>query len=221
MSSTVWLICLSLQFGTCAVDPVAPPAPARPKLDHLGDALPGGAIARLGTHRFWHGHWIYSIAISLDGKLIASSGAYGPSEPFDGGFGPKSRICLCDAASGKLIREIDMSEKGAGDLTFSPDGRMLASSGWNEIRVFSVTNGEELYCVDDRGNALLAAVHFSMDSKQLITETGRASIFLPTPQAARGFEASMPGPERVRLLFRQSQLSISQMPLVILRRAIG
>src|SRR5260370_23430878 len=42
--------------------------------DCLGDALPRGALARLGTIQLHHHGLILSTALSPDGRLVASSG---------------------------------------------------------------------------------------------------------------------------------------------------
>src|SRR6516162_2752291 len=39
----------------------------RPRVDQLGDPLPPGAIARLGSDRFLHDGWVASLALSHDG----------------------------------------------------------------------------------------------------------------------------------------------------------
>src|SRR5262249_42744986 len=46
----------------------------RPRHDLYGDALPPGAIARMGTTRFRHGGYIDAIAYSTDGNSILSRG---------------------------------------------------------------------------------------------------------------------------------------------------
>src|SRR5262249_17439762 len=69
--------------------------------DLYGDALPPGAIARLGTVRFRSP--TASIAYSPDGKLIAAGGA-------------DNHIRLFDVSSGKIIRQL----AGHQARTFNP-----------------------------------------------------------------------------------------------------
>jgi RNA polymerase sigma factor (sigma-70 family) len=70
-------------LGTAAEMPVAPQAPpsGRPepseskaeRLDALGDPLPSGAVARLGSLRFHHNSIIRNIVLSADGKWVVAS----------------------------------------------------------------------------------------------------------------------------------------------------
>src|SRR5262249_46302089 len=65
----------------------------RVRNDLHDDAMPTGAVARLGTVRFRHGSSITSLAASPDGKLLASGGA-------------DKKIRLFDANTGQLVREL-------------------------------------------------------------------------------------------------------------------
>lgn len=66
-----------LSGGPAAAPPAEAPPPRAaetpaPKVDALGDPLPPGALARMGSARLHHGRNVRKVAVSGDGKLIAS-----------------------------------------------------------------------------------------------------------------------------------------------------
>ena len=92
--------------------------------DLYGDPLPAGALARMGTMRFWAGRDICSIAFAPDGKTVASNSG-----------GPFGMLAVWEADTGRLLRAWQPPERqlpdGFGwvsDIAFSPDGRSLAAS---------------------------------------------------------------------------------------------
>jgi RNA polymerase sigma factor (sigma-70 family) len=89
-----------------------------PRRDLYGDALPPGAMVRLGTVRFRVPGEIAATALAPDGKTtaIASGG----------------QVFLLDAASGKRVKSLPASENYCQpvSLVFSPDGKRLAAKGW-------------------------------------------------------------------------------------------
>src|SRR4051812_30923353 len=89
---------------------VGPAAQAQaPRTDRLGDPLPPGAVARLGSLRFRHGvGTVRGLAFAPDGKTLASAG-------------DDQTVCLWDPADGKLVRKLTGPEEGLQDLTFAPD----------------------------------------------------------------------------------------------------
>jgi hypothetical protein len=96
-------------------------APAKPRTDALGDPLPLGAVARLGTLRFKHNpagnQPIDTALISPDGTKIASMVSSAGS------------IRLWDAASGKEISgPWTSANRYCTAVAFSPDSTLLRSA---------------------------------------------------------------------------------------------
>jgi hypothetical protein len=91
-------------------------APPARRVDALGDPLPEGAIARLGTARFRCEGSGRSV-LSPDGKLIVVGGRDG--------------VQLLEASTGRFVRRLrpDSILSFSGEACFSPDGKLLAA--WN------------------------------------------------------------------------------------------
>jgi WD40 repeat protein len=88
------------------------PPKAKPPADP--ESLPEHAVARFGTIRFRHGAPITALAISSDGKYIAS------------GSGDRS-VRIWEAHTGKLLRSLRCESPYPTGVAFSPDGKQIAA----------------------------------------------------------------------------------------------
>src|SRR5947199_10853362 len=87
-----------------------PAASMAQRTDRLGDALPDGVIARMGTTRLRESDTVTALVFSPDRKLLASAGANA------------SVVRMWDTATGKEVRQLPV-EYGTA-LAFSPDGKL-------------------------------------------------------------------------------------------------
>ncbi|MDB5313697.1 MAG: hypothetical protein JWO38_7899, partial [Gemmataceae bacterium] len=122
------LACVAVAVGLVAGEPsrsVAPPPPTaeapteepRPVVDAGGDALPAGAVARLGSARWRHAGEAQSISFSPDGKTLALLSHN------DG------TITLFETTTGQVHHRFPNLRHGVqapSTIAFSPDGTVLA-----------------------------------------------------------------------------------------------
>jgi WD40 repeat protein len=117
------------------------------------DVASGKEVRRLMGHRAM----IYAVAVSPDGKTLAS-GSY----PDD--------LRLWDLASGKVIRVLPGHKHEAvpvvQELVFSPDGKTLASRGFKTICLWEVATGKKIQDIPARKSEV-NCVAFSPDGKFL------------------------------------------------------
>jgi WD40 repeat protein len=165
----------------CLGPPLWAGKPAR--TDRFGDPLPEGAFARLGTTRLWHGAQVGAVAVSPDGKVVASGGPHlwrrvGPRAGSGTGEG---RVCLWDAATGKWLRVLEDARRPAPItcLGFSPDGTLLAAGdSWHVLVLWDVAAGKLLHRLEGHEPPLVS-VAFSADGKRLFSTAVGSGISVP------------------------------------------
>ena len=112
-----------------------------------------------------------ALALSPDGKIVALGGQ-SFEENDSASFGVNA-IYLFDRTSGKLLRRIAEAESGINSLAFSSDGRTLAATFSEVLRLYSVADGHKL--AEDRDQYHYRqknSVSFSTDGR-LVTSDGR------------------------------------------------
>lgn len=148
--------------------------------DFLGDPLPPGAVARMGTTRLKQPglrpfDWIRSL-FTPDGEAILS-------------FGAVPEMILWEVRTGKEIRTYRGHKGPVEHAAISPDGQTIASSGgvWandHGVRLWDLKTGKELRRFDRAKDDHVFRVLFSPDSKYLLVG-GMESLFVWDLKAQR------------------------------------
>jgi RNA polymerase sigma factor (sigma-70 family) len=136
----------------------SPVAKEQTRKDRQGDPLPAGALARLGSARLNQGGAVAGLVFSPNGTVVASCGGDDAAED--------CAIHLWEVATGKEVGSFPGHAR-VHRLSFSPDGKLLASGGREtSIRIWDVATGQE-WC--RCGNEAQSAndLAFSPDGKLL------------------------------------------------------
>ncbi|VTR94572.1 wd-40 repeat : Uncultured bacterium genome assembly Metasoil_fosmids_resub OS=uncultured bacterium PE=4 SV=1: Sigma70_r2: Sigma70_r4_2: WD40: WD40 [Gemmata massiliana] len=103
------------------------PNPIGPRLDRLGDPLPDGAVARIGTLRMrGEGGGAGDVVFLPGGSTVAS--VHG-----------RSVVSVWDIDTGKELHRLAAPVR-SHQLSLHPDGRILAVCGTDEVRLLNVAN---------------------------------------------------------------------------------
>src|SRR5262249_17289738 len=129
----------------------------RPRVDQLGDPLPDGVVARIGSVRMRHSVVFRQLAFSPDGQTVVSGAANG--------------IRIWDAATGRLRCRFDVDTDWSLCFAFTGRGIAVASAGLETgtvtVQVIDPASGKVRSRVEMPDRARSFNLTFSRDGKQL------------------------------------------------------
>jgi WD40 repeat protein len=124
------------------------------------EALPAGALARLGTNAFRHQHTVSALQFSADGKLLVSAS-----------WDKTARVW--EVASGREVCRFGGHKEGASAVAISADCRLAASGDMKRNTVlWDALTGKEIHRTSDNENTVFW-LRFSADGKRLIWSAGK------------------------------------------------
>ncbi|OAI47711.1 hypothetical protein AYO44_09110 [Planctomycetaceae bacterium SCGC AG-212-F19] len=134
--------------------------------------LPEGAVARLGTTRMRHRHYVCAVAFSPDGKLLGSGG-------YD------YTLNVWEVATGKRLWGASDQGYYVQAVAFSPDGKTIASSaGQGGIQLWEAATGKKLLRLQGH-TQVVQSLRFAPDGKTLATASHDGSVRLWDPATGK------------------------------------
>jgi RNA polymerase sigma factor (sigma-70 family) len=149
-----------------ADDPPRANEPLPPRQDRLGDPLPAGAVARMGSSRLRHLTHNASLGaeVSPDGKILVTTSEY--------------TLRAWSLETGKLLYQI--KEEYGFHSVFSPDGKWLAVPGKEAVFLRDPATGRKLRRIPAEGALPRQAdvLAFSADGRQLAAGIGEGELLV-------------------------------------------
>jgi RNA polymerase sigma factor (sigma-70 family) len=124
------------------------------------DATTGKELWSVGDEKMW----IWSVAVSLDGKLVAAQYSESTSARSPPGT-PRCPLHLFDGRTGQERHVLPYTSDNTARFAFSSDGKLLGVAGAKDIRLWDTESGKEQLKI----NAGASAIAFSPDGKFFVT----------------------------------------------------
>jgi WD40 repeat protein len=119
----------------------------------------------LQNYLLGHTQWVFSVAFSPDGKLIATAS-------------DDDRVILWQVSDGSQAREIETSSSGITNVDFSPNNLLLATGSWDgNVGLWQVSDGHLLRRLQGHDDSV-KDVEFSPDGKLLASASDDFTIRL-------------------------------------------
>jgi RNA polymerase sigma factor (sigma-70 family) len=130
--------------------------------------------------------WIWGVAFSPDGTLLATAGDH-----------RSKKVRLWDVKTGKPVRSFEGHTNAIRGLSYSPDGKTIASAAQDgTVRVWDAESGKELRQFAGGTTPMLRSVAYSPNGKKLATTDTGDSVHLwdaESGQAAGNLSAGRGG----------------------------